>query len=115
MFNRINTDRTTCYANALTGVPPLVSGVCTVPPCRPVPAGEGDGDQAGPDVLEDGDGLAVGQALQRHPVHGEDLVTCTHQRHLGDNVSSSVTLRSFERKVLGLLVFNPNPDGWGCI
>ncbi len=46
-----------------------------LPPGEAVPPGEVDIDEAGPDVLEDGDCLAVGHALQRHPVHRQDLVT----------------------------------------
>ena len=39
-----------------------------------VPPGHGDPDQPDLDVLEDGDGLGVGQALYAQPVHVEDLV-----------------------------------------
>ena len=41
----------------------------TIPSGEAVPPGEADGDEAGPDGLEDGDGLAVGHALQGQPVH----------------------------------------------
>ena len=42
-------------------------------PC--VPPGDVEDDPAGADVLEDGDGLGVGHALEGKAVHGQHLVT----------------------------------------
>jgi len=33
-------------------------------------------DSALPDVLENGNGLRVGEALERHAIDGQDFVTC---------------------------------------
>jgi hypothetical protein len=49
-------------------VPPRVGG--------DVSPGHVQQDASLPDVLEDGDGLRVREALQREAVHRQDLVTC---------------------------------------
>ncbi len=51
-----------------------------MPPLRGLPPGDVQDDPAGPDVLEDGNGLGVGEALEGKTVHRKDLVTCRKKK-----------------------------------
>ena len=60
------------------------------PGLNPVSSCDLDDDFAGPDALEDGDGLRVREAVGRVPVDREDFVTCeqTWDKKSWENFSS---------------------------